>query len=134
MFRKVLSNHLPLRVFGTIGSGHHHQLTSPLLTKTVTYLQTMRAIQTSHCRRDLMEFFDDKKNWGETSIRTGRSWRVDELRIKSNSDLHKLWFILLKERNMLLTMEAECKRLCELFPNPERIDKVIYSVSFMYCK
>ena len=33
-------------------------------------------------------------------------------------------FILLKERNMLLTMEHECREQTELFPNPERIDKV----------
>jgi large subunit ribosomal protein L47 len=38
-----------------------------------------------------MEFFDVKKNWGETNIRTGRSWKLDELRLKSNTDLHKLW-------------------------------------------
>lgn len=121
MFRKTFSVSVPLlKALRSIGSVHHHQLVSPVLTKTVG----MRAIQTSQCRHDLMEFFDDKKNWGETSIRTGRSWRLDELRIKSNSDLHKLWFVLLKERNMLLTMEAECKRLCELFANPERIDKV----------
>jgi large subunit ribosomal protein L47 len=33
-------------------------------------------------------------------------------------------YILLKERNMLMTMEHEAKRECALFPNPERIDKV----------
>lgn len=72
----------------------------------------------------LMNFFDEKKNWGEQEVQVGRSWRTDELRIKSNTDLHKLWYILLKERNMLLTMESECSRAYKLFPNPERIDKV----------
>ncbi|XP_055641740.1 39S ribosomal protein L47, mitochondrial isoform X2 [Toxorhynchites rutilus septentrionalis] len=71
-----------------------------------------------------MEFFEDKKNWGENEVKHGRAWNKDELRIKSNSDLHKLWFILLKERNMLLTMEHECEDKMELFPNPERLDKV----------
>lgn len=71
-----------------------------------------------------MEFFDNKKNWGENEIKTGRSWKKEELRIKSNTDLHKLWYILLKEYNMLLTMEHECKERFELFPSPERIDKV----------
>lgn len=75
-------------------------------------------------RYDLMEFFDDKKYWGQSEVRCGRSWRLDELRIKSNSDLHKLWYVLLKEKNMLLTMEHECDEKYELFPNPERIDKV----------
>lgn len=71
-----------------------------------------------------MEFFEDKKNWGKNEVRCGRSWRLDELRIKSNSDLHKLWYVLLKEKNMLLTLEHECERTYELFPSPERIDKV----------
>lgn len=33
-------------------------------------------------------------------------------------------FVLLKERNMLLTMEEIYKRQWKYFPNPERIDKV----------
>lgn len=33
-------------------------------------------------------------------------------------------YILLKEKNMLLTMEHACKVEYEYFPNPERIDKV----------
>jgi len=39
----------------------------------------------------LMEFFDEPKNWDEDNIKCGRSWRKEELRIKSNEDLHKLW-------------------------------------------
>lgn len=54
----------------------------------------------------------------------GRPWRTEELRIKSNSDLHKLWYVLYKERNMLFTMEEASRKAGELFPNPERIDKV----------
>ncbi|CAG9784919.1 unnamed protein product [Diatraea saccharalis] len=79
---------------------------------------------TTSAKCDLMEFFDTKKNWSESNIRVGRAWKLDELRIKSNSDLHKLWYVLLKERNMLFTMEQECNAKVRLFPNPERIDKV----------
>lgn len=75
-----------------------------------------------------MEFFEDPKNWGEMEVKCGRAWHVDELRIKSNTDLHKLWYILLKERNMLMTMEHECNDKMELFPNPERLDKVDISM------
>ncbi|XP_033223976.1 39S ribosomal protein L47, mitochondrial [Belonocnema kinseyi] len=85
-------------------------------------------IHTTPVRNGLMEFFDDEKNWGKRIIKVGREWYKDELRIKSNEDLHKLWYVLLKERNMLLTMEASAKRRYELFPNPERIDKVEISM------
>lgn len=73
---------------------------------------------------DIMEFFDDKTNWGKNEVKSGRAWTADELRLKSNTDLHKLWFVLLKERNMLFTMEYEANTKYELFPSPERIDKV----------
>jgi large subunit ribosomal protein L47 len=71
-----------------------------------------------------MEFFDEKKNWGEREVKVGRSWKLDELRLKSNEDLHKLWYVLLKEKNMLLTMQHDAKEECRDFANPERIDKV----------
>lgn len=37
----------------------------------------------------------DKSN---IKMRIGRAWKVDELRLKSDSDLHKLWYVLVKER------------------------------------
>lgn len=72
----------------------------------------------------LAEFFDLKDNWAKVDVITGRSWRLDELRIKKNSDLHKLWYVLLKERNMLKTMEASCEKYFQPMPCPERIYKV----------
>jgi len=90
--------------------------------------QLSSKIHTTAPRSDIMEFFDDSKNWGQMEVKHGRAWNTEELRIKSNVDLHKLWFILLKERNMLLTMEQECNSKMELFPSPERIDKVNLSM------
>ncbi|KAI5741715.1 hypothetical protein M8J76_016462 [Diaphorina citri] len=83
-----------------------------------------KAIHTSSKLLDLNEFFDSPKNFGAEQVRVGRSWRKEELRVKSSSDLHKLWYVLLKEQNMLKTMEHECKEKFIVFPNPERIDKV----------
>jgi large subunit ribosomal protein L47 len=79
--------------------------------------------------KTLMEFFDAKNNWGENEVKHGRSWQLPELRIKSNTDLHKIWYILLKEKNMLLTMEHECREEHRLFPSPERLEKVKESMS-----
>lgn len=78
--------------------------------------------------KQLMEFFDDYSNWGEDTVKTGREWRVEELRLKSNEDIHKLWFVLYKERNMLLTMLEESRDQIELFPSPERLEKVEQSM------
>jgi len=38
--------------------------------------------------------------------------------------VHVYRYVLLRERNMLFTMEHEAKEEFFLFPNPERIDKV----------
>ena len=51
------------------------------------------------------------------------------LRRKSTDDLQKLWFVLLKERNALLTEKATCKRLGVLMPQPDRWVKVKKSMA-----
>lgn len=84
-----------------------------------------RGFHTSRVSPGLEEFFDNEKNWNVKEVRVGRGWALSDLRPKSNQDLHKLWFVLLKEYNMLLTMEYNLETLHgRTFPNPERIDKV----------
>lgn len=99
---------------------------APSLTFAVRRVPTFQCafIHSTPRQNGLMEFFDDPKNWAQDRVRVGRSWKTDELRLKSNEELHKLWFVLLKERNMLLTMEEAYKQEWKYFPNPERIDKV----------
>ncbi|CAL1531304.1 unnamed protein product [Lymnaea stagnalis] len=121
-----ITNHLSALRLSSCSSSvtilsHQPWHTSPVSSFHTTTCQKFHMTKSTN---DLMEFFDRKEFWAESSVPTGRPYRIDELRIKSNQDIHKLWYVLLKERNMLLTMEAEFNRNNELFPNPERIAKV----------
>ncbi|KAM9316557.1 large ribosomal subunit protein uL29m [Gastrophryne carolinensis] len=91
-------------------------------------VQHSAAFHLSAARRGLEEFFDDPKNWGEKTVKSGDSWTVNQLREKSSEDLHKLWYVLLKENNMLLSLEQESKRQRLAMPSPERLYKVTKSM------
>ncbi|KAI8637551.1 mitochondrial 39-S ribosomal protein L47 (MRP-L47)-domain-containing protein [Parasitella parasitica] len=73
----------------------------------------------------IYQFFENnqvlpKQNW------TGRAWKAQELRQKSFEDLHKLWYVLLKERNVLATQREEASRLklpTQLWTNQGRLKK-----------
>jgi len=104
-------------------------LRSAVNLSSTVQIQRARLLSTTSARRDLMEFFDAPGNWGESKVRVGRHWLKDELRLKSNQDLHKLWFVLLKERNMLLTTLQAYEDATEQMPNEERLDKVDESMA-----
>ncbi|KAK2966848.1 hypothetical protein RJ640_027807 [Escallonia rubra] len=73
----------------------------------------------------LEEFFEADRNPDEDKpVVYGRSWKASELRLKSWDDLHKLWYVLLKEKNMLMTQRQMLNAQNLRFPNPERIPKV----------
>ncbi|KAM9007463.1 large ribosomal subunit protein uL29m isoform 1-T1 [Ara ararauna] len=87
-------------------------------------LHQLKFLHTTLSRKGLEEFFDDPVNWGEKSVKSGDAWNIKQLRAKSSEDLHKLWYVLLKEKNMLLTLEVESKRQLKPMPSPERLEKV----------
>ncbi|WOL06109.1 39S ribosomal protein L47, mitochondrial-like [Canna indica] len=73
----------------------------------------------------LEEFFEVERSTDEEKpVIYGRSWKASELRLKSWDDLQKLWYVLLKEKNMLMTQRQMLNAQNLRFPNPERIPKV----------
>ncbi|KAL2613536.1 hypothetical protein R1flu_025228 [Riccia fluitans] len=73
----------------------------------------------------LAEFFEVGRDPKSTEkIVYGRSWKASELRLKSWDDLHKLWYVLLKEKNMLLSQKQMLNSQNLRMPNPERFGKV----------
>ncbi|EXC31172.1 39S ribosomal protein L47 [Morus notabilis] len=73
----------------------------------------------------LEEFFEvDRSPEDDKPVVYGRSWKASELRLKSWDDLQKLWYVLLKEKNMLMTQRQMLHAQNLRFPSPERIPKV----------
>jgi ribosomal protein L29 len=59
----------------------------------------------------------------------GRAWKTGELRLKSFDDLHTLWFVLLKEKNMLLSERERCRHNKVRLARPDRLVKVRQSMA-----
>uniref|UniRef100_A0A8D2ZN65 Large ribosomal subunit protein uL29m n=1 Tax=Scophthalmus maximus TaxID=52904 RepID=A0A8D2ZN65_SCOMX len=112
---------------------HVYRGTSPLVAPSwcsspLSSAGQCRALHTTVSVRGLEEFFDLPENWGESRVKSGAPWTAKHLRTKSNEDLHKLWYVLLKEKNMLLTLEQEARRQRVQMPSPERLRKVERSI------
>ncbi|KAK4568498.1 hypothetical protein RGQ29_004061 [Quercus rubra] len=83
------------------------------------------AAAASVARNPLQEFFEADRNIDDDKpVVYGRSWKASELRLKSWDDLNKLWYVMLKEKNMLMTQRQMLHSQNLRFPNPERIPKV----------
>ena len=69
-------------------------------------------------------------HWKAGYAKTGRPWDVNLLRTKSWEDLHALWIVLLKERNLLYTRLRDKKFDPEMRPSPvgSNLDKVKVSI------
>ena len=76
------------------------------------------------------EFVEEKLKPGEMMV-TGRAWTTADLRRKSFDDLHKLWYVLYKERNLLLSQRDKSRRALQpiLKPDENRYMKVKKSMA-----
>lgn len=78
--------------------------------------------------KDLYDFTGykaDTRQYGQT----GRAWRPEELRLKSHDDLHKLWYVLLKEKNKLKSDWLISQQLGQMFYGSSELLKVRASMA-----
>ena len=72
--------------------------------------------------RGIEEFFEDGQalpNYERTredpsaneTVNYGRPWRSEELREKAFEELHQLWYVCLKELNVLASQQQEARRI-----------------------
>ena len=63
------------------------------------------------------------------NVIAGREWKAVDLRRKSWDDLHRLWFVLLKERNRLQSEKLAYAQVRRGMPDPARLMKVRKSMN-----
>lgn len=62
---------------------------------------------------------------------SGRAWNAAELRRKSFRDLHTLWYVLLRERNLIATQMESCRRATIGFAALASVQKRDYQVRLL---
>ncbi|KAL4537984.1 hypothetical protein Ndes2526B_g04164 [Nannochloris sp. 'desiccata'] len=82
------------------------------------------ALSTTSRVQGLEEIIPKFPKEGEPLQSIGQAWTAKDLRQKSWDDLHKLWFVLAKERNLLQSEKLAYARARTQMPDPSRLTKV----------
>ncbi|GJP29682.1 hypothetical protein CLOM_g19627 [Closterium sp. NIES-68] len=77
------------------------------------------AVQQRH-QSGLADFFEQDRT-ADAPVTTGRGWQAWELRHKSFEDLHALWYVLLKEKNLLYSQKQMLQSQGRRMVQPHRI-------------
>jgi large subunit ribosomal protein L47 len=117
------------RIFGAIAFKVDPMFLSRILRRplfaAVNSEASATATSATTIRSPLEDFFEADRSLGDEKPNVyGRGWKASELRLKSWDDLQKLWYVLLKEKNMLLSQRQMMNSQNLRFPNPERLPKV----------
>ena len=131
-----------IKLFSTSGNSdplvsNSTQLISTSQLAPVTKSSPILSSNELYPHAPIRQFFEplyiDRLTYGRPRlIPSGRPWFARELRMKSFEDLHRLHFILLIERNKLLTDKIRRRKIGALLPNPERLKKVKISMKVFY--
>jgi large subunit ribosomal protein L47 len=133
---------IPLSTNATTSCHHFYQQATniPSITMNIsatTSVRTFVSVSTPsyneevkrHPLERLFRDNDDLMDSETGKYHVGRAWRASELRLKSFEDLHALWFVLLRERNLLETERWIARKAKTQMTNPARLSKVRKSMS-----